>query len=58
MCGSPTVILNMGFAACSRLTLGGPVIFPSMGVAACTGGGARPLELPSLVSSTSSSMIW
>lgn len=38
--GSPTVILKVGFAACSTLTLGWVELRTLLGRAASTGGGA------------------
>lgn len=49
-------MLKLGFAACSTLTLGGPMPLadPATGCAACTGGGARPpVRSPSASSSSS-----
>lgn len=40
LCGSPTVIENVGFAACSTLTLGRLDVRIGLGWAAATGGGA------------------
>jgi hypothetical protein len=42
LCGSPTLISNVGFAACSMLTLGCVWRFgPSASEGGCTGGGPR-----------------
>lgn len=52
MCGSPTVILKLTFAASSTLTLGEPPLLP-VGVASTTGGGALPPSLSSCSFATS-----
>lgn len=41
MCGSPTVMLNVGFAACSTLTLGCVCLRGPSLLGGCTGGGIR-----------------
>ena len=55
LCGSPTVIWNIGFAASTTLTLGCTCLDGVSLIGGCTGGGTLGLEILSPFSSSTSS---